>query len=201
VGEHNVSAIASNPNGTDMQTWIWNVTLPTCNIPLTTGWNMITLPFQPANLSASSVLQTIPNSGGNIFYIWNASKGQYDAIWGAMELELGRAYWIAIASNGTWTPTGAEVHGIVVNLVPGWNMIGVLSCTNVSVVDINITVGAETYNLLDAANNGYIGGIFYSWNAANEEWDATVIISPDAKLKPGIGYFANVNQECVITYP
>ena len=26
VGEHNVSAIAVNPNGTDMQTWIWNVT-------------------------------------------------------------------------------------------------------------------------------------------------------------------------------
>jgi uncharacterized repeat protein (TIGR01451 family) len=26
VGEHNVSAIASNENGTDMQTWVWNVT-------------------------------------------------------------------------------------------------------------------------------------------------------------------------------
>ena len=26
VGEHNVSAIASNSNGTDMQTWVWNVT-------------------------------------------------------------------------------------------------------------------------------------------------------------------------------
>jgi uncharacterized repeat protein (TIGR01451 family) len=26
VGEHNVSAIASNGNGTDMQTWVWNVT-------------------------------------------------------------------------------------------------------------------------------------------------------------------------------
>jgi parallel beta-helix repeat protein len=26
VGEHNVSAIASNANGTDMQTWVWNVT-------------------------------------------------------------------------------------------------------------------------------------------------------------------------------
>ena len=26
VGEHNVSAIATNENGTDMQTWVWNVT-------------------------------------------------------------------------------------------------------------------------------------------------------------------------------
>ena len=28
VGEHNVSAVAENANGTDMQTWIWNVTAP-----------------------------------------------------------------------------------------------------------------------------------------------------------------------------
>jgi parallel beta-helix repeat protein len=28
AGEHNVSAIAVNPNGTDIQTWIWNVTAP-----------------------------------------------------------------------------------------------------------------------------------------------------------------------------
>ena len=29
VGEHNVSAIASNENGTDMQTWVWNILQPT----------------------------------------------------------------------------------------------------------------------------------------------------------------------------
>ncbi|MFZ2071432.1 MAG: hypothetical protein WAV32_07555 [Halobacteriota archaeon] len=199
-GEHNVSAIAANPNGTDMQTWIWNVTpAPTCNISLATGWNMITLPFQPANLSASSVLPTIPNAGG-IAYVWNASKGAYDAVYDNIELELGRAYWISIASNGTWTPGGSEVHGIDVNLTSGWNMIGILSCTNVSVLDINITVGTDTYNLVDAVNNGYIGGIFYAWNAANGEYEATVI-SDTAVLNPGIGYFANVNQTCAITYP
>jgi PKD repeat protein len=29
VGEHNVSAVASNENGTDMQTWVWNILQPT----------------------------------------------------------------------------------------------------------------------------------------------------------------------------
>ena len=34
AGEHNVSAIAANPNGTDMQTWIWNVAAaPPAQIP------------------------------------------------------------------------------------------------------------------------------------------------------------------------
>jgi len=173
--------------------------LPGINISLYAGWNMISLPLRPDNLSASSVLATIPNAGG-IAYLWNASKGSYDAIYGDMELEPGRAYWVSVTGDGTWTPTGSEMHGTKVNLTPGWNMIGVPSAANVSVTDITVTVGADTYTLVEAVQNGYIGGIFYSWNTANEEWDATVI-SDTAVLKPGIGYFANVNQECAITYP
>jgi len=170
-------------------------------VELYTGWNMISLPLRPDNLSASSVLATIPNAGG-IAYSWNASKGAYDAIYGDIELEPGRAYWVSVTGDGTWTPTGSEIHGTKVNLTPGWNMIGVPSAANVSVADITVTVGADTYTLVEAVQNGYIGGIFYSWNTANEEWDAT-IISDTATLKPGTGYFININQECqcAITYP
>jgi len=170
-------------------------------VELYTGWNMISLPLKPADLSASSVLATIPNAGG-IAYLWNASKAAYDAIYGDIELEPGKAYWISVTGDGTWTPTGSEIHGTKVNLTPGWNMIGVPSAANVSVADITVTVGADTYTLVEAAQNGYIGGIFYSWNTANEEWDAT-IISDTATLKPGTGYFININQECqcAITYP
>ena len=169
------------------------------SVPLYTGWNMISLPLKPADLSTFSVLETIPNAGG-IAYLWNASKGAYDAVYGDIELEPGRAYWISVTGDGTWTPTGSEIRGTKVNLTPGWNMIGVPSVINTSVRNINITVGADTYTLVEAVQNGYIGGIFYSWNTANEEWDAT-IISDTAVLKPGTGYFVNVNQECVITYP
>jgi len=170
-------------------------------VELYTGWNMISLPLRPDNLSASSVLATIPNAGG-IAYLWNASKGAYDAIYGDMELAPGRAYWVSVTGDGTWTPTGSEIHRTKVNLTPGWNMIGVPSAANVSVTDITVTVGADTYTLVEAVQNGYIGGIFYSWNTANKEWDAT-IISDTATLKPGTGYFINVNQECqcAITYP
>ena len=173
--------------------------LPGINISLYAGWNMISLPLKPADLSASSVLATIPNAGG-IAYLWNASKGAYDAIYGDMELELGRAYWITIVSDGTWTPSGIEVSGVQVNLTPGWNMIGIPSRTNVSATDIIVTVGANSYNLVDAVHNRYIGGIFYSWDTVHGEWNATVI-SNTTMLKPGIGYFAKANQECTITYP
>ena len=161
---------------------------------------MISLPLQPANISASAVLQTIPNTAGNMLYGWNASKNTYDAVYGAMELELGKAYWIPITADGTWMSGGTEIHGVQVGLTPGWNMIGVPCAAGASATDMTVTVGAGTYNLVDAANNGYIGGIFYSWNAADGEWGATVI-SDTTVLNPGMGYFANVNQGCTITYP
>ena len=190
-------------NGTINKTTVYDkivlkLTYTAPDISLTADWNMIALPFEPDNLSASSVLETIPNRAGNIFYIWDAGKGAYDAVFGGMKLELGRAYWISITADGTWGPDGIEVRDVQANLIPGWNTIGVLSCscTNISAVDINITVGADTYNLVDAVNDGYIGGIFYSWDTANEKYDATVI-SDTAVLMPGTGYFANVNQECI----
>ena len=169
------------------------------SVDLYTGWNMISLPLRPDSPSAASVLSTIPNAG-SIAYAWNASEGSYDAVYGDMELELGRAYWISLTSDGTWTPDGTEVHGIKVNLTPSWNMISVPCAADVSATDITVTAGTDACNLADAANNGYIGGIFYSWDAANGVWDATVIYDT-AVLKPGIGYFANLNQECIITYP
>ncbi|MHC1623205.1 MAG: choice-of-anchor U domain-containing protein, partial [Candidatus Methanospirareceae archaeon] len=45
VGEHNVSAVATNANGTDMQTWIWNVSsLDIDGIPDRTQPNVTSLP-------------------------------------------------------------------------------------------------------------------------------------------------------------
>lgn len=193
---------ASDKTGNIGNTSIYAIkVLPTVIIELKEGWNMISLPLKPANLSASAVLQTIPNPAEDKFYIWNASKGEYDAIFGDRELELGRAYRINITANGTWRLSGTETHGVQVNLTRGRNMIGVPSPANTSATDINITVGTDTCNLVEAAKKGYIGGIFYSWNAANGNYDALVILSPGAKLMPDIGYFANVNHDCTITYP
>ena len=39
------------------------------------------------------------------------------------------------------------------------------------------TVGADTYDLVDAVNSGYIGGIFHSWNAANVSQGCTITYS------------------------
>jgi uncharacterized repeat protein (TIGR01451 family) len=58
VGENNVSAVATNANGTDMQTWIWNVTAPpglTCTCGdicvNTTGWWRDGAAFNASNTS------------------------------------------------------------------------------------------------------------------------------------------------------
>lgn len=200
LGQHNISLTVQDNRGIQKSTVIYfGIGVPV-SVPLYTGWNMISLPLQPSNLSASSVLQTIPNTAGNMLYIWNASKNAYDPIYGTMELEMGRAYWIPITANGTWTPSGTEVSGVKVNLTLGWSMIGISSKTSISPADINLTVGASTYNLIQAVQNGDIGGIMYSWNPVKNNWDAT-IVAASSILEPGKGYYLTVSRECMIIYP
>jgi hypothetical protein len=200
LGQHILSLTVQDYRGFQKSTTIYFGIGALVSVPLYTGWNMISLPLQPSNLSASAVLATIPNTAGNMFYIWNASKEVYDAVYGDMNLELGRAYWLLIIANGTWTPSGTEVSGIQVDLTPGWSMIGISSKKSASPADINLTVGASTYNLIKAVQNGDIGGILYSWNAVINKWDATIIIA-SSRLEPGKGYLIAITKECTITYP
>ncbi|RZB33182.1 MAG: hypothetical protein AEth_00101 [Candidatus Argoarchaeum ethanivorans] len=43
VDDNNVSAVATNANGTDMQTWVWNVVPTTVTIPTATGTGNVTI--------------------------------------------------------------------------------------------------------------------------------------------------------------
>jgi hypothetical protein len=69
-GEHNVSAIATNQNGTVMQTWIWNVTgLTSVTIPTATGTGNATINTSsgyfcdiPVALNDSYFLGNMPES-------------------------------------------------------------------------------------------------------------------------------------------
>ena len=63
AGEHNVSAVASNSNGTDMQTWVWNVAgavppaLPRISV------NKVANPPDVAPSSNVEFTITVPNTG------------------------------------------------------------------------------------------------------------------------------------------
>ncbi len=63
AGEHNVSAKAENANGTDMQTWVWNVTGAVPPAPLGISVNKVANPPDVAPSSNVEFTITIPNTG------------------------------------------------------------------------------------------------------------------------------------------
>jgi hypothetical protein len=84
AGEHNVSAIAMNENGTAVQTWVWNVTGAPPVVP-----------------PAPKVIQ--PNGGeeipgGSVYDIkWSVTKGTYDLAASPITI------WYSTNNGGSWT--------------------------------------------------------------------------------------------------
>jgi len=118
-GEHNVSAIATNQNGTDMQTWIWNVTgLTSVTIPTATGTGNATITTSsgyfcdiPVALKASD-FPSLPESSITFFHgFFNLSICGLNTtnpetitinITFPSAIPTDAEFWKYNTSNGTW---------------------------------------------------------------------------------------------------
>ncbi len=97
------------------------------SISLLAGWNMFSLPLQPASTDVASALASI---SGDYKSVWAYSRGNwqcYDpANPGLSDLERiepGRGYWINMDTAGRLTVSGAP-SAATVPLYQGWNLVG-----------------------------------------------------------------------------
>jgi len=68
TGEHNISSVAENANGTDMQTWVWNVTADT------------TPPTAPTNLVHTDDAPSGYDNDNNTNISWSGSFDTYSSV-------------------------------------------------------------------------------------------------------------------------
>ena len=87
-------------------------------IPLNTGWNLISLPIVPLDSSLSSLFPT-----AQIAYEYN---GQYLE---TSKLDPGKGYWVKVPSATTAAIIGEPVSGCSSALALGWNLMGAANCT------------------------------------------------------------------------
>jgi len=126
VGEHNVSAIASNANGTDMQTWVWNVTaapVPVLEINKTDNPDPVspggTLNYSirvnnTGNATATNVgvMETYDENVTFVAAVPTPSSG--NDTWQFATLNASETRWINISvSVNPTTPIGTVLHNIV----------------------------------------------------------------------------------------
>jgi uncharacterized repeat protein (TIGR01451 family) len=126
VGEHNVSAIASNENGTDMQSWIWNVTaapLPVLEINKTDNPDPVlaggTLNYSisvnnTGNATATNVTVMETYDGNVTFVSAVPAPSPGDDTWQFPTLNVSETRWINISVivNAS-APNGTVLHNIV----------------------------------------------------------------------------------------
>ena len=100
------------------------------DIPLLTGWNLISTPLRPANTNIGTVIQDLVgqvsiwnyNAITNSWYVYNSEAPQ--AINTLTQMFFGRAYWLKSSSDQTLKIEGAKALNYTINLKEGWNFVG-----------------------------------------------------------------------------
>jgi len=199
AGYWNVSAVVTNPNGTAMQTWWWNV--KHVSIDLYNGWNLISLPLMPDDSNVNSVLSPI---SGNYSIVWayNASDTsdhwkKYDSTTpfgnDLISMEPGKGYWIMMTSDDTLPISGTMPASTDIELWSGWNLIGYNSLNPQTITDA-----------LSSIDGNY--SIIWAYNASDltdhwKKYDPNTPFGNDlANMEPGKGYWIMMNTDDILNF-
>ncbi len=161
----------------------------TYSIPLTAGWNLVSLPLIPASTAISEVL-----AGVNVqrVFAYDVATGSWQvyqpgASGGLTDIIPGRGYWLEAGTQGTLT-----VHGglpslpFQVTLSPGWNLIGFPL----------ISSSCATYQLAGISPGIVAGydGDSTSWELVNSGW-----FTDSSWLKNGQGYWVKMAESTTLS--
>ena len=180
----------------------------TYSIPLSAGWNLISLPLIPANTAIGTVLSSTNIPGNKVVSVWYLDYGTscssptfkwYKPANSASTLatmEAGKAYWISCNQTGTLSGINARPCPAVAAGAPpailqyqlcynavqdGWNMLG-FKCTQSMLA------------------SEYLAGVAYSSLYRYAGGWAPVDASSD-NLTPGTGYYIRMTGSGKITPP
>ncbi len=162
------------------------------NISLNTGWNLISLPKEPAETAVASALGELEGKYISVWAYDGASWRVYDPaapdFCDLSMMNAGKGYWINMKEAATLSFSDITPSPEV-TLNKGWNLAGYNSLT---------ARGAS--NVLASIEEQYISMWEYK-----SGWKVYDPISPDFSdlrdIKPGYGYWINSKSECSWALP
>ncbi|MEI6152792.1 MAG: carboxypeptidase-like regulatory domain-containing protein, partial [Deltaproteobacteria bacterium] len=170
---------------------------PPATLSLAPGWNLISLPLQPADNAIATVLSGI--------------AGKYSIVWGDFDpapqrwkfkgasgggslntMDAGKAYWIYIAdtNRALLTVKGNQTeHSIT--LKPGWNFIGYNKLTETAAADAIISIA------------GKFSIIWGDFNPTTQQWKFKSASGSGSlnRFESGKGYWIRANEASLWTLP
>ena len=151
------------------------------------GWNLISLPLDTEDNSASAVLSTVSYDA---VYSYNATSKQFES---ADVMDPGTCYFVNATEDCEWEYSGTPYTSIEdVSLEHGLNMVGWLNCSK-DVGDALSSISGKYH---------YVA----QWNATAQKYEVYNPAAPDPSafndfttMERGAGYFISAKQECTLS--
>ncbi len=108
------------------------------DLPLQTGWNLVSLPEQQLNPDITAVTRSLQ---GRLLSVWSYAEDGWQAYFpgspasSLTRMDAGRAYWVQLSAPANLVGAGLKPSGIL-SLAAGWNFIGCNSATARSLVQV-----------------------------------------------------------------
>jgi parallel beta-helix repeat protein len=173
-GTYNVSLTVSNEYGSDTHLAIGLITVSSVSrvdIPLTAGWNLISLPLEnPACVVPGPAIPTV--------FHYNPGTQIYDTA-SIEAMQSGHGYWVAATEDCTLTVEGIPLTEYLLSLGAGWNMAG--AC-------------AYERDLTDVMTDPPAALLPYAFLYE----PASGIYQQARALTPGMGYWVAATEDCTM---
>ena len=159
-----------------------------------TGWNLMSLPIDPADPDPAVVFADLDACGnviGTNLYRYSKASG-YELYPSAQftAMETGRAYWLRLTSVCDNTVSGTLLSAPQsIALDDGWNMFGMPLSTPVLWSGCQITDGVETKSIADAGTAGWIQTLIYYYTPAGYKSVKPDGTGDDDSLRAWVGYW------------
>ena len=136
------------------------------NIPLIVGWNLISMPNQPADTSVASVLTSIDGKYTSVWTYDTAADTWYkyytpatglDFLNDLTEILPGKGYWVVTDQNATLTVIAPVAPATTVSLSVGWNLVG-----------LKKEIGAAITTAMASINGKYTS--IWSYDTGADNW-------------------------------
>jgi len=171
------AGIALHPNGDvyiadqgNNRIQVFTYRVVSVDLDLKTGWNMVSVPVQADDMSASAIFP-----GVDAVYTWDPSSKSYTM---PTTIESKKGYWVAVSSDRNLSVVGMPVTEWEDGLLQGWNMIG------------SVYGGTIDFSDPDDDPNGSCEGFCYCWNPSGKCYDY------ETDICTGVGYWAACTSPC-----
>ena len=160
---------------------------------LPAGWNLFSIPLCPDDPAADSVLSACVDAGNDLTGNLYGYAGIYLPYPGDLaDLSVGAGYWLRLTNGSLVSYWGTAAESSYDVPLSGWTLVGHPRAAAVAWADVEVTDGATTLAVPDAAAAGWIQGQAFYYDGAGYH---TLDVSggDDTHLRPWSGYWVLAN--------